>query len=387
VIDVSAQVQAATAELTSIWEQISAYPGGHQYVAARRGSSSWAEIRQWVDSQPAGFALLEYAVLFDRVAAFVVRPGRPEPTVVEIPLTQSALSQSYLALIREMDGSAAGRIRRETWDRTAAPLVTRVLPELRGTRLLCLVPHLLLHAMPLHALGEPGSTLLDQMAVYYAQSATLAAQLGRAPRRLRLDGGRPDALVVGDTLGDLAHAREEAVEVGRLLGVDPLTGEQATLAAVLPRLAQVELAHLACHGQLNTDVPALSSVVLADGLLTANQIQESGALRCDVLILSGCDTGYQPLQRTLEVGGLPSALLAAGARTAVGALWPVNDEATKELFILFFREFAGAGSAPGDTRDEVARSVPWCLRAAALALRQQRPERYFWAPFIAVGSW
>jgi CHAT domain-containing protein/tetratricopeptide (TPR) repeat protein len=378
-----AQVQALTEQLGGLWEQMRSYPGGSEYVAARGGGISWDQIRSWVDTQPRGFALLEYVVMSDRVVAFVVRQGRPEPAMVEIPLDMQQLDRCAQALYREMDGSTGGRVRTETWDGAAGPLVTMVQPELAGARLLCIVPHIMLHHFPLHALGAAGATLLDQMPVYYAHSAGLAARLNQeAPRGGRTDRRR--ALVVGDSLGDLRYARLEAKRAGQVLGVQPLIGDQATLEAVLAQLPEADIAHFACHGRLRVDDPALSAVVLADAVLSAGQLRRR-ALRCDLLVLSGCDTGFQPVDRTLEAGGLPSALIAAGARTVVGGLWPVNDKVTAELFALFYRELARGTQPPGG--DEIARSVAGCLRAAELALRETRPERYYWSPFIVVGTW
>ena len=65
------------------------------------------QIRNWVDAQPAEFALLEYLTLPDRVVAFVVRQGRREPAFVTIPLGLPALSRCANAVFPEMDGSSA----------------------------------------------------------------------------------------------------------------------------------------------------------------------------------------------------------------------------------------------------------------------------------------
>jgi hypothetical protein len=211
-----------------------------------------------------------------------------------------------------------------------------------------------------------------------------AVQLSQGARRSgRLASMR--AMVVGDSLGDLSYVRLAAERIGQLLGVQLLIGEWATLAAVLAQLPDADLAHFACHGYLRVDQPALSAIVLADGALTAGQLQRT-ELRCDVLVLSGCDTRLQPVERTLDVDGPPRALIEAGARTAIGGLWAVNDRATQELFTHFYTELARAG-AQRRGADEIATSVAGCLRAAELALRKTRPGRYFWASFIAVGSW
>ena len=324
-------------------------------------------------------------MLDDRVVAFVVRQGRSEPAVIDIPVDRRALDRCFMALYREMHGSTAARVRRETWDRMALPLVTLVQPALAGARLLCLIPHGLLHFLPLHALGLPGATLLDQMPVYYAPSAALAIQLNQGARRAGGTGGLR-AMVAGDSLGDLSYARLEAEQVGQVLGVRPLIGEQVTRAAVLAQLPEADLAHFACHGYFRLESPALSAIVLADGVLTAGQLQRTG-MRCEVLILSGCDTGAQPVSpRTLDPGGLPNALIAAGARTAVGGMWQVNDKAAQELFTRFYAELTQADAEPPDGK-EIGRSVAGCLRTAQLALRETWPERYHWAPFIVFGSW
>ena len=373
-----AQIWELAGRLTELREQLRCFPGGPEYVAARTGLVSWEQIRRWADVQPAGFALLEYLVLADRVVAFVIRQDRPEPAVVDIPLDRQALGRCANAVFREMDGSITGHVRRETWDQIAAPLVSLVRPELDGVRLLCIVPHLLLYQLPLHALGGPGATLLDQAAVYYAPSARLAMQLSQRGRQT----DRSRALVVGDTNGDLPCARQEARQIGQILGVRPLIGDEATLDAVWPQLPGADLIHFACHGYLRLWDPGLSAIRLASDDLTARDIRRAG-LSCELLVLSGCDTGYELGLR--EPLGLLSALLAAGARRAIGSLWPVDDESTKELFIRFFSELTSSCTKNGS--DEIARSVAGCLRVAELALRETRPERYYWAPFIAIGSW
>ena len=372
------------AQLVSVWAEIETHPGGRDFVAERSGVISWAGIRAFVDGEVDGFALVEYEVLDREVVAFVLRQGAAEPVMVRIPVTTPTLIRAAQALYREMDGSSGAAVRRETWDRKAEPLVSAVQPFLDGVRVLCLVPHLMLHHLPLHTLGPPGATLADGMVVYHAPSAALAARLGRSRRRV-MNPGPLGAVVVADSLSDLPHAREEGEYVSASLGVDPLLGPEATRAEVLARLSGADVAHFACHGVVRVDWPPDSSVVLADGRLSAAELQES-RLAADLLVLSGCDTGFQPFDRTLDASGIPTALLAAGARSLVVGLWTVDDQATCELFTEFYRRLADLRADPAQG-DETDRSVAGVLRHAQLALRQHRPERYFWAPFVTVGAW
>jgi tetratricopeptide (TPR) repeat protein len=276
-----AQIWDLTRQLAALRENIRQFPGGNEYMAARTGSMSWGQIRRWVEAQPPGFALLEYVVLAGRVVAFVVRQDEPEPAVVDIPLDSQALVRCAQAVFRELDGSSAGRLRKETWDRVAQPLVTLVQPKLAGIGLLCIVPHLLLYQLPLHAIGPAGATLLDQMAVYYAPSAGLAIQLSQ---RVRRDGQAvgPRALVVGDSDSNLPSARQEAEQIGQILGVQPLVGSEATYNAVVAQLSDADVAHFACHGFLRVWDPDISAIRLAGGAeLTAKDLRRI-KLSCDL---------------------------------------------------------------------------------------------------------
>jgi CHAT domain-containing protein len=257
-----------------VWNEVKSHPGGDKYLSERTGTISWPDIRAFVDSEIDGFALVEYEVLDDRVEAFIVRQGASEPEIVTIPIKIDALIRSAQALYREMDGSSGDSVRRETWTKVVEPLALSIGPALEGVRVLCIVAHLMLHHMPIHTLGPPGSTLMDQMVVYYAPSAEMAARLSRSPRRLA-ENSVLEALVVADTLSDLRHAREEGKYVAGCLGVEAILGEDATCSDVLPRLEGVGIAHFACHGQVRIDFPRWSSVIMADGPMTAAQLQDS----------------------------------------------------------------------------------------------------------------
>jgi CHAT domain-containing protein len=86
--------------------------------------------------------------------------------------------------------------------------------------------------------------------------------------------------------------------VARMLGTEPLIGPQATKAKVLEHLSNAENIHLATHAQFTAGSPLNSSIVVADGLLTAREVM-SERLRAELLILSACETGM-----TQTLGGM-----------------------------------------------------------------------------------
>ena len=57
-------------------------------------------------------------------------------------------------------------------------------------------------------------------------------------------------------------------------------------------------------------------------------------------MLSACQTAAGNDRAGL---GLAGVAIRAGARSAVGTLWPISDEATRELVVTFYRELKKPG--------------------------------------------
>jgi CHAT domain-containing protein len=143
-------------------------------------------------------------------------------------------------------------------------------------------------------------------------------------------------------------------EVATLLpGATVLTGRDATVEATLAALDGATLAHIACHGRFRSDSPLFSSLELADGPLTALDIQ--GLRRApDVLVLSACDVALSERHPGDELLGLSAALLASGTRTIIASVVPVPDAAARRLMLAFHRRLAGGASPASALADAQA---------------------------------
>ena len=76
----------------------------------------------------------------------------------------------------------------------------------------------------------------------------------------------------------------------------------------------------------------------ASGLLTADEISSWDLSKCDLAVLSACDTARGDMRRAGQgVASLQKALQMAGARSVITSLWKVPDEATKDLMLDFYR--------------------------------------------------
>jgi len=156
-------------------------------------------------------------------------------------------------------------------------------------------------------------------------------------------------------LPDLAFAQHECDALLSL--TDPgaairLTGTNADLDAVLNYAQDARYIHLACHGVFDP-VDYMSSGLLLSGetRLTLREIGTKLSFRASpVVVLSACQTAisdFAPVHS--DMLSLPRALLAAGARGIVSALWPVADVAAALLIECFWRKHLGQGLPAGES--------------------------------------
>ncbi len=319
-------------------------------------------------------ALVEYfltdeallAVVATRAGVRLVR-GAPRAAVeraVEGLRFQVDALRHGAALLRRHAGTLARRAQAHLGE--AHRLLIAPLGLDPALRRLIVVPHGVLHYVPFAALGD-GQPLLARHELVLAPSAALwlAVQGRPAPRWQR-------ALVVGAAAAQLPHITREVREVAACFErADALFEKQATSAAVRRLAGEVDVLHLACHGQFRADSPYFSALHLADGPLTVRDAQEL-PLRASLVTLSACETGVSRVAPGEELIGLTRGFLRAGVPAVLASLWAVDDEATASLMVDFYRGLqAGLGPAAA-------------LRAAQLG-RAAREHPYYWAGFVTSG--
>jgi CHAT domain-containing protein len=113
-----------------------------------------------------------------------------------------------------------------------------------------------------------------------------------------------------------------------------------------------------------------------DGVLTALEVAGLDLTGTELAVLSACETGVGAVQNGEGVYGLRRALVLAGVRTQLASLWKVDDAATRDLMIDYYRRLqAGAGRSQA-------------LREAQLTMLRDpaRAQPYYWASFITIGE-
>ncbi|MCY7274541.1 MAG: CHAT domain-containing tetratricopeptide repeat protein [Phormidesmis sp. CAN_BIN44] len=254
------------------------------------------------------------------------------------------------------------------------------------------IPQGSLFQVPFPALQDANGTYLIQKHTILTAPSIQVLALTRQQRQ-RLDNQKPgNALVLGNptmpsvssspgvpkrSLSPLPGAEIEAKAIAPLLNTQAIIGAQGTKAAIVQKMPQASIIHLATHGILD-DVRGLgSAIALApsgkdDGLLTAEEILDM-RLRADLVVLSACNTAQG---RTTGDGiiGLSRSFISAGVPSVIVSLWSVPDAPTAELMQAFYKNL--------QKNPDKAQA----LRQAMLTTMKTHPQPRDWAAFTLIGE-
>ena len=171
---------------------------------------------------------------------------------------------------------------------------------------------------------------------------------------------QPRITVVGSANTDLVarcHPSVRRVTVSRS-GEEPVAGRRVlrtrgTVSGAspagdpeqwLPLGEAADLAHVICHYDLDPDQPLRPALRIGGGVTVAD-LAERRLSGSPHLVLSACDTGLGGVRLPDEAIGLGMVLLAAGARSVVASLWPLDDELAAAFMGGYHRRLA-AGEEP-----------------------------------------
>jgi len=140
-------------------------------------------------------------------------------------------------------------------------IVQPVVERTREDELIWIIPHVILHYLPFHAIPTRDGILGFRNPVCYGPSASVLPLCRSGPR---LSGKA--VVTLGDPTGDLIYARREAMGVAETFDADLLVGERGTkqrLFSTLDTYKAVDIIHFACHGRVGAEDPFQSGVLLA----------------------------------------------------------------------------------------------------------------------------
>ncbi len=271
--------------------------------------------------------------------------------------------------------------------------VSALLPAAPG--FITIVPYGPLHKLPFHALFDGSHFLIEDYQINYLPVSSILTHSGIQGGHLT--GGLADAeqdksnatqsrsiptrppLIFGYSgKSDLRRVLDEAKTLAAMLNGSCYLEDDATIAHLIEQAPGSPIIHLATHGKSRMEAPNFSYIRLADGQLNAIDAFSLDLTGCELVTLSGCETGLAYTGGGDEQLGLGRAFLASGAASLVMSLWPVEDNATNDLMQLFYHHLL-----QGETKAQALRSAQ-CSLLHEPSSKYVHP--YFWASFRLVGE-
>lgn len=351
-------------------------------------------------------AIISYLVTPDTLFIFVVR--RDGVSARPVPITRNVLrtliartreglkefSDDFYQLSSDADtGFAMEKARpdlrfsdnSEYYKKHLAPLnnslkslyqkmVTPVEDLISDADTLKVIPNAELFLLPIAALISPKDNkyLLERYSLVFATAGDLSNSKKTGPGSLLIAFGNP-------TEANLDGALEEVRAIQKVFRSSKLYTEDKATKEQLFKLTSAKILHFATHGHIKS--PPQSSTIqlahlpnIAEPDLSYGEIWKLPLRSTDMVVLSACETALGGVSGT-EAGVFIEAFRKM-TNTVAASLWSVDDFATRELMVEFYKNLAA-----GQTRSSSMRSAQLKL------LRDGRTKNpLFWAAFVLYGD-
>ncbi len=385
---------------------------------------------------PPGTAIYYPIILPDRLELLLETAQGIERR--SVPVDGETLRRSVLELVSAMRSGTAFQGRAEAMYRRLIEPIDGLLTA-QGITTLVAVPDGVLRLLPLGALHNgrefliqrlavatvPGLTMTSTSRTQGARFQTLLAGMSEPgpvvdklstdmvntlidpPKDVRQARGLTRSMRGGSGIaaGDLAGAtteaersrlranalrealalpgvKQEIENIARVVTGTSLLDGGFTLAALKQQLLSqnYSVVHIASHGVFgdsadDTFIMTYDELLTLDGLQALLRDRRLSRTPIELITLSACQTAEGDDRAPL---GMSGTALKARARSALGTLWPVSDEAANLLMTRFYQLLAlGQHSKVG------------ALRAAQVELigKSNLRHPFHWAPFILIGDW
>ncbi len=236
------------------------------------------------------------------------------------------------------------------------------------------IPHQALFLVPFAALREQsGKYLIEKHTIAYSPSIQVLAYTEKLRDRPQGSG----ELLVGNPTGDLQSAEFEVNAIAQFFKTKAIIGQDATKAAILAKISDTRIIHLATHGKFDDTNGLNSEILLAPNgkkaiALTAAEILKLN-LKAELVVLSACNTAKGKITGD-GVIGLSRAFILAGTPSIIVTLWSIPDAETGKLMPEFYRNL--------QTNSDRAQA----LRQAMLTTMRDYPHPRNWAAFTLIGA-
>ncbi|KAG8687698.1 hypothetical protein FRC08_011846 [Ceratobasidium sp. 394] len=241
-----------------------------------------------------------------------------------------------------------------------------------------------LSLLPLHAAGiyndksSEKQSVSDYCVCSYAPN--LSALLNKSS-----SSATPTHIVAFSGGAGLKHTKEEVNRLASAWGsrarLTRLT-ESTTLDTVQKNLSQAHVAHFACHGHQDINLPLRSHFSMSDSLnIDLEDLMKAASGNAHLAVLLACETAQGDQALPNEGLHLAGAMLFAGFKASVGTLWSISDADGPEFCAEFYKALLA-----GEDPDRVDfNRVGLAVHCAVQRLRSNGVSMFRWIPFVHYG--
>lgn len=268
-----------------------------------------------------------------------------------------------------------------------AQLLKPIEGDFAGKRLLIFALPDGLTGLPVHAFISTEATqaprfLVQDYEISYLGHGMLHHVTDKESRGIDQSSDR--LAIFADPDGNLPGAKSEAAAIEKVyFNSQSYVGLRATTANFKVEARQAGILHIAAHHWVDPN-PASFALRLApddqsDGRMGVEELSDISNPRLGLVVLSACDSisTSDPISsgpsRAAEVFSL------VGARSVLGGLWKVPDEAAARIMVDFYR-----GLSRGQSRTEALRRAQ--LEAIEGKASGEFAHPFFWACFALYGN-
>jgi CHAT domain-containing protein len=189
------------------------------------------------------------------------------------------------------------------------------------------VPWTLLLQLPVSIV--PSLSIWDHLHSHSRESPTPSrvSVVGNPPRNE--DGSLRDR--------DIPFSYMEAFYIARLNQDFPFLAGENNRKQFQDWVATTRSLHLCAHSTFDTKDPARSGIQLFNDPLTIHDWRDL-AIKADLVVFSSCLSSISKAFHSGSSFGFAHALLGTGTRAFIGSLWPVDDQATLLLMMMFYEQ-------------------------------------------------
>lgn len=243
-----------------------------------------------------------------------------------------------------------------------------------------MVPNRELRTIPITVLHDGKNYLIEK----YSVSNTIGLTLVESEQMKR---EQIDFLALGLSKSvqgypPLMNIDIELDGIKTLYGGTQLKNKSFVITGIEEELKKTSYAviHIASHGVFTGNasedfILTWNSKLTMDNLNKLIKMSKVKRKNVEILALSACKTAAGDKNSALGMAGVA---VKAGVKSALATLWHINDQASSELIIEFYKQLK-------DKQHTKAKA----LQQAQIKLIQSHlySHPYFWAPFILIGNW